>query len=326
MKVLNPIYDTVFKFLMEDIEIAKGLIALIIEEEVVELIPAPTEGTNTKFEIKYINLPMQRLDYVAILKTKDKLGNDQYQKVSIEVQKSPIAPEIGRFRKYIGEKYSTQSVYKTTEGVQNDYLPLKTIYFIDKTFNKNLPVVLRRKGDYWDVLEEKKYEGEKDRFVELLNHDAWFIQVQLLPSKLKNELLNVLSVFAPWMRDERNDRFIDIPEYDVGIKKYQLLTKIIRRLHLAGESRELETALELEISLENFIDKAISDKEEAKKETAEIRKEITEIEKREAEARKETAEAQQKIIGLAKMLKSLNVPIKQIEEKTGLAAAEIERL
>ncbi|OQX78733.1 MAG: hypothetical protein B6D64_05995 [Bacteroidetes bacterium 4484_276] len=44
MRVLNPIYDTVFKYLMEDIEIAKGFISTIIEQEVVEL-PCTT-GTN----------------------------------------------------------------------------------------------------------------------------------------------------------------------------------------------------------------------------------------------------------------------------------------
>ena len=43
MKVFNPLYDTVFKYLMEDLEIARGLIALIIEQDVVEVTPLPQE-------------------------------------------------------------------------------------------------------------------------------------------------------------------------------------------------------------------------------------------------------------------------------------------
>ena len=41
MWIANPIYDVVFKFLMEDNKIAKLLISKIINEEVIELIPKP---------------------------------------------------------------------------------------------------------------------------------------------------------------------------------------------------------------------------------------------------------------------------------------------
>ncbi|MCP4402531.1 MAG: hypothetical protein GY801_35150 [bacterium] len=38
MHIANPIYDVVFKYLLEDNEIAKLLISTIISEEVVELV------------------------------------------------------------------------------------------------------------------------------------------------------------------------------------------------------------------------------------------------------------------------------------------------
>ena len=291
MRVLNPINDTVFKFLMEDIEVAQGLISLIIEEDVVELVPAPQEQTSVEFELKYYNLPLQRMDYVAVIKTLGEDGTAQYHKVSIEVQKSPFVPELGRFRKYVSEKYARKSGYKTDEGMQSGFLPKKTIYFIDKAFNTDLPVVLRRKGVYWDVLNERKFEGPRDEYVELLNHDSWFIQIEKLPKELKSELLHALSVFAPWMRDEENERFIDIPESEESATKYHLLTKIVNRLQLAGKSREVETALEMEMSLEKYIEEAQKRSEMYARQAAEATEKLLEANQKSEEANKQAEEA-----------------------------------
>lgn len=317
MKVYNPIYDTIFKFLMEDIEIARELISLIIEEEVEELIPAPNEQTATQMKLKYNQLPLQRLDYVAVIKTENKDGFGNYHKVSIEVQKSPFAPELGRFRKYVSEKYARKSTYKPDSGkAESEYLPLKTIYFVDKSFNPDLPAVLRRKGDYWDVLNRQAYTGDKDRFVELLNHDSWFIQIESLPPDLQNDLLYVLSIFAPWVRDAEDERYINVPHIEKSFAKYELLSKIIRRLKLAGKSREVEAALEMEISLESYIEENQRKAEEEYLKRVQAQKEKAEAEKREKEAMKILAR---------KMIK-YGEPLEEIKKDTGLSEDEINEL
>jgi hypothetical protein len=45
MIIANPIYDTVFKFLMEDISVAKRVISAIIGEEIIDLALKPQEQT-----------------------------------------------------------------------------------------------------------------------------------------------------------------------------------------------------------------------------------------------------------------------------------------
>ena len=81
MIIANPIYDTVFKFLMEDLTIAKTLISVIIGEEIIELEVKPQEQTT--FSNKYL-LTVFRLDFKAIIKT----TNGVKRKVLIELQKS----------------------------------------------------------------------------------------------------------------------------------------------------------------------------------------------------------------------------------------------
>ncbi|MDR3197898.1 MAG: hypothetical protein LBU34_08535, partial [Planctomycetaceae bacterium] len=45
MYIANPIYDVVFKFMLEDEEVAKSFLSAIIEEEVLELHFATRERT-----------------------------------------------------------------------------------------------------------------------------------------------------------------------------------------------------------------------------------------------------------------------------------------
>ena len=37
MKILNPSYDTIFKYLLEDLEISKGLISRILDKEIIDI-------------------------------------------------------------------------------------------------------------------------------------------------------------------------------------------------------------------------------------------------------------------------------------------------
>jgi hypothetical protein len=60
MIIANPIYDTVFKFLMEDPSIAKRLISAIIGEEILELEVKPQEQTSPSN--KYL-LTIFRVDF-----------------------------------------------------------------------------------------------------------------------------------------------------------------------------------------------------------------------------------------------------------------------
>ena len=68
MLIANPIYDVVFKYLLEDIEIARELLSTILGEEIVnlELKPQETATEHTSYSISII-----RFDFKAIIKTKN---------------------------------------------------------------------------------------------------------------------------------------------------------------------------------------------------------------------------------------------------------------
>jgi len=301
MKVLNPLFDSVFKYLLEDLEIAKALVQAIIKQDITELTPAPQESSDFKIKLKYNQIGMIRQDYVAVIKSKTPDGEELYEKVMIEVQKSPIAPEITRFRNYIADKYRKKS---TIEG-EEQHLPIKTIYLIEQTFNDDLPAVLGRKGCYFDELENQPYQGKRDNIVELFAHDAWFIQTEKLPKDFKDNLMYVLSVFTPWYRHSRNDRYINLPDDEILRKKHQILERIYRRLEAATGDNEINTGVEIELDYEKHYET--------------ILKEIEQAKQREEEAK-------QRLFESARQMKLFGIPKKMISQSTGLSETEIEQL
>ena len=314
MKVLNPLFDSVFKYLLEDLEVAKALIQAIIKKEIVDLVPAPQESSDVELKVKYMQIGMIRQDYVAIIKTQ--IGEKiETEKVMIEVQKSPIAPEIGRFRNYLSDKYRRKSI---ADG-ETKYLPIKTIYLIEEIFNPHLPAVLGRKGLYYNELENEPYQGERDQMVELFNHDSWFIQTELLPAEFKEELMYVLSVFAPWFRKSTKDRYIEIPDEEMLIKKHRILERIFRRLQAATQDSKVNTSLDVEIDYEEYIENQIKLKEQA-----EAKAEIERRQKEEERRLKE--EAIQSVRNAARIMKANGIATAVISQATGLSEYEIDAL
>ena len=62
MQIANPIYDVVFKYLLEDKKVAKLLLSAILEKEVIDIEFLPQEYT-TNLEEKSITI--YRLDFKA---------------------------------------------------------------------------------------------------------------------------------------------------------------------------------------------------------------------------------------------------------------------
>ncbi|MDR3198631.1 MAG: hypothetical protein LBU34_12260, partial [Planctomycetaceae bacterium] len=107
MYIANPIYDVVFKFMLEDEEVAKTFLSAIIEEEVLELrfatlertIRRPPDKVNTTETAKESTenagesfLTVCRFDFSAQISTAD----GKTKTVMIELQKAKFYSDIMR--------------------------------------------------------------------------------------------------------------------------------------------------------------------------------------------------------------------------------------
>ena len=83
MNILNPIFDSSFKYLMEDDKSARILLSALLKNKVVQLEPRPQEYLDKIEKGKVNDLNVYRLDYIA----KVALENGQEEDVCIELQK-----------------------------------------------------------------------------------------------------------------------------------------------------------------------------------------------------------------------------------------------
>ena len=234
MLIANPIYDVVFKYMMSNIDVAKGLISTIIDEDIVQLDFKAQESVYKSPE----TLTVYHLDFIAKIRMKE----GGYKTILIELQKSNIIYDIMRFRNYVGERYKKVDEVSAADGsVSKEPLPIVTIYFLGFLISKTLPAVIKVDRRYVDVLAGKEIE-ERNDFIERLTHDSFVIQVPALHMQLKNRLELVLSVF-------QQEKFIDdkhrIKSYEYDLTD-DLQKKILKQLEKAAADKQLLRQLELE--------------------------------------------------------------------------------
>lgn len=98
--VANPIYDSVFKFLMEDERIAKTVLAALLKKEVVSVEMRRHEHPN----ITRDNISMFRIDFAARVREED----GSVRLILIELQKTWLDTETLRFRRYLAAQYNAE--------------------------------------------------------------------------------------------------------------------------------------------------------------------------------------------------------------------------
>ncbi len=119
--VANPLYDAVFKYLMEDERIAKTILSALLQKEVLEVKMRRNEYSN----INRNAISMFRIDFAAKVKEKD--GSQKL--ILIELQKTWLETETLRFRQYLALQYNNKE--NMTKESDNKYaLPTVAVYLL----------------------------------------------------------------------------------------------------------------------------------------------------------------------------------------------------
>lgn len=268
MVIGNPIYDTIFKFMMEDPAVASRVIGMLIGEDILELEFAAQEQIQLDSSWP---LALFRMDFVATIRT-----NEGSKKVLIEVQKAKRETDISRFRSYLGKQYSDRKYA----------LPIITIYFLGYNLTDLPEVVVKAQRSLVGIISGKIYEV-KNEFVERLTHEAYLIQVNRLKLPLRSPVERMLSIFDQ-NRKLIEEYFLEYPEEEIPEEARPLA----KRLQLVTKDKSLKEQLELEAVIEFEYQQTIGMRE-AK--IAKAEKDRMEALKRAEEAKQETKAANQRI-------------------------------
>lgn len=247
MIIANPIYDVVFKRLMENERVAKFFIGTMLEQKVVNLTLKPQEFTYTD---KLAGIAVFRLDFVAVIKTND--GTNK--KILIEIQKAKNEIDLMRFRNYLAEQYKKQDVINGEKVT----LPITTIYILGFKLKNVKTACVHVERQYRDKI-NTSILTEKSNFIEGLTHDSYVVQVRRLTGKYLSKLDRLLSVF-----EQKN--FIGDTEtvkeyhYETKDEDVKVMTDI---LHLTGTDPARRKEIEAEQEAWRSVNAMFEEKEKA---------------------------------------------------------------
>ena len=203
--VANPIYDSVFKYLMEDERVAKTVLSALLKKDVVSVELRPHEYANETND----KISMFRIDFGARIRT----GENETELILIELQKTWVETETLRFRQYLGAQYSDKNNIDKQKGDHKGFAyPMVTIYIMGhRVGDIDIPVLyVSHKAYDYDGHEVKK--GMPDPFVESLVHDSIIVQIPLLHGVINNRLDKVLSVLDQTKRDKDDPHLLCLDE------------------------------------------------------------------------------------------------------------------
>ena len=288
MRIANPMYDAVFKHLLEDPASARLLVGAILGEEIesLEILPqeaavqvgSPGEASDST------GFTVLRVDFAATVRT----AAGEHLRVLIEVQKARYSDDVVRFRRYLGAHYADQRNTVTyMEGGRKRERPrrLTTIYFLGEPLPHTAATVLKVAREYLDAVTGERLEV-REEFVEALTHDCYVVQVSRLPTHRRNDLEKLLSVFDQDLRaaDSRHALEVDAaaipPRY----------APVLRRLQIAAASPLLRHSMLTEDEIIGAWEGMYRDLAEQEKTLAEQEKTLAEREKTLAEREKTLAE------------------------------------
>ena len=321
MIIANPIYDVVFKYLLEDADIARDLLTTILGEEVVHLEFKPQEtSTESSQSIKIL-----RLDFKAIIKKKD----GTLFKVLIELQKSKQVFDVMRFRRYLGDNYRKEDQIMDKDGLAVlRPLPIITIYFLGFLLNNVPSGFIKVKREYIDAVTEEMF-GVKDDFVELLTHDSYMIQVGRLPKESRGKLDRVMQIFSPMYQNKADKHQVDFQ----GDIHDPLVLRMVERLGRAIASDEYRDKMDVEDEIDRIFERALGEKDiviaqkdklldKTAKRYAKSKKQVgsakkrTELQRKRTESEKKRAEMEKKRTEMEK---------KRAEEQKNRSEVEIQK-
>ena len=327
MIIANPIYDVVFKRLMENEKVAKFFIGTFLEQDVELLDLQPQEYTyeglletkdaslleSLKLKIEErLAIRIFRMDFVALVRTKE----GENKKILIEVQKAQDIEDVLRFRRYLAEHYKRED--KVGENGEKEVLPITTIYILGFVLPDIPTPCIKVERQYKDLINSTILDAKSD-FVEKLTHDSFVVQVNRIGERYQTRLDKLLSVFEQRYFVE-DGTIVKEYKHEAEIEELKLITNI---LHYVGTDPKER--------------KKIADEEEAwrtiaaymqdlKRKAARLEKELEKNAKALQATQKVLEEKDRVLVEKDRVLEEKDRVLREIEEQNAMLLKQLEEL
>ena len=323
--VANPIYDSVFKYIMEDERIAKTILSALLKKEVVHVTVRPHEYSNTTRD----TLSMFRIDFAATVREKE--GNEIKDRiVLIELQKTWLNTETLRFRQYLGAQYNNKNNIREADEKGFAY-PMVAVYLLGhKVGNIKEPIVYVN-HDVFDYNGNVVAEGNAEPFVESLTHNSIIVQIPRLQGNVNNRLEKVLSVFDQTNIEGDTQQVLKIDEDKYADDNDMMY--VLHKLTAAAANSEMRQ----DMNVEDEFYKAIEDRDtaimqrdkilkEQSKQLSQQSKQLSQQSEQISQQSEQLSQQSEQLKNMAKALSASGLSNDQISQMTGMSVAEVTHL
>ena len=320
VKVYNPIYDTVFKYLMEDDKAAKVLLGSILDKKIKVL----TLKNNDYSIVTEGDMKIVRLDFCATIidkKTKDE------EVVTIELQKAFDEEEVVRFRKYLGLQYQRVAnntvITKRHRKTDEEYTILKpmhiyAIYILGHSLGDGLEYSVLKGKYVFEDLDGKVVEIPKHHeFPNGLTHDLIIVQIPHLNQKPKKHVEKLLSIFDQrQVIDKKDPKYVNIDEDRDTSDDYKTL---VTRLLKGTADEDMRGKIDFEEEMERKFKRI-------RFERAELTDALNEAKDMIAEKNNQILEKNKQLAASIKMLSSVGIAPDKIAAQLNIPIDEVENV
>jgi hypothetical protein len=331
MKIANPLYDHAFKYLMSNDKLARKVLSVILEKEVLELELSQQEVV---VEDEKRRFTLYRLDFKAVIMDE----NGRKETVLIELQKSKLPTNVLRFRNYLGMAYTQKIKTRHPETLmeQDSALPIISIYILGYNVEDIPHVAIKVNHSIIDMSSQKELDLQSD-FIDLLTHTTCILQVRRLPKQRRSRIEQFLTLFnQAWVMEQKY--ILDLQEVPEGFEDIaEYLQRPLQEEEIRAKLRAEEEveAIFAQQEAENEYYKRRAEDSKAREEEAKAREEEAKAREEEAKAREEEAKAREEMaleqmrearIKLARILLRTGVSVKDAALETGLSEDEMRVL
>ena len=322
MTIANPIYDSVFKFLMEDVRVARTILSALLKKDIVKVEVRPHEYSNSQRD----TLSMFRIDFAATIREDD--GNERL--ILIEVQKTWLETETLRFRQYLGVQYQRKENIMS-DSKEGYALPMVAVYILGHKVGDIDEPVIYVHHDAYDYNEQRVTKGIPDPFIDSLTHDSIVVQIPRLHGQINNRLDKVLSVFDQTLHLPESGHFLNYDESRyVGDEDMQ---PILHRLLMAASDADTRQDMNVEDEYYSIIEKRDTEImlnarkiAEQNVQLSEQKAQLAEHKAQLTEQKSQLSEQKAQLQSFAKLLTASGWSIEDIAAKIDMPEEEVRKL
>ena len=312
MKIANPIYDTVFKYLMQDERIARTILSALLKKDVVAVEMRPQEYSNDRYD----SLSVFRIDFGATIRDAD--GKESL--MLIELQKTWLETETLRFRQYLGVHYSNPKNIRK----DGNALPMVAVYLLGhKVGDIEEPVIYVNK-QICSYDSQVVTKGLPNPFVESLTHESIIVQIPRLHGQVNNRLDKVLSIFDQSRMDANDSHVLTFDEaaYDNDAE----MARILHRLTMAAADADMRHRMNVEDEYFSAIEKRDTEIMLMDRKLAEQKAQLTEQKAQLTEQKAQLVQKEELLRMSVRMLHESGKTIEEIATSMKMAPDDIRRL